>query len=498
MKTHSAVVREKTDLLAFLQDTVLQSPRRILSLLLLTIFLAALLVMNILHRKLGIPENVDIVLDSLLLVLFLYPCLVLLVKRPYLRQIKARERTEAALSQSESRLRIILENNPYLMSVRDADGVILMASKAFADCYGTTAERMTGVPHAFLHRAAGLYEEDLEKSLAADREVIETGQSRFGVEEMTSADGQVRWYRCGRLPVTMPPGTRCVLAISAEITGRICDEVAKEKAREELEQGMEGRTGELARANWKLRDAVEAYQSAAEALSVSKSQLRNLSARLQSALEEERTRISRELHDELGQALTALKFDLTTARDLASPDQACLAEKMKSMIQFTDSIIATVKRISRELRPGMLDDLGLAAAIVWQAREFQKRTRIPCDVGVVPEDMTVDPEQSTAIFRIFQETLTNIARHARATRVEAILESRDGALSLEVRDNGRGITREEISGTKSLGIVGIRERVRWMGGELRIEGSPGAGTVVVVTIPAVKEASLDVPRAHCG
>ncbi|MGE5189711.1 MAG: histidine kinase [Gemmatimonadota bacterium] len=498
MDTGPAEARGYRRLVASWHQTVPQSPKLVLALLFLTIFLAALGVMNILHRIPAIPEKLDIILDSALLVLFVYPCVIFLVKRPYLQQIKARERTETALTESESRMRMILENSPYFMTVRDAAGVILMAGKVFADHYGTTAARMTGVAQAQIHRAAGRNEEDLAKILEADREVIETGEARFGLEKLTDGNGRVRWYRYARLPVMMPSGGCCVLAISGEVTRRIKVEDAMGKARAELERRVEERTAELARANRELTAAVEAYRATAEELSVSRSELRNLSAGLQLALEEERTRISRELHDELGQSLTALKFDLTAAAEQSAADRGVPAERTASMIQFVDSILATVKKISRELRPGILDDLGLAAAVEWQAKEFRKRTRIPCEVVVAPEEMTVDRERSTAVFRIFQEALTNVARHARATKVEAILESGDGALSLEVRDNGRGITSAEISGTKSLGIIGIRERVRWLGGEVRIDGSPGAGTVVAVTLPERKEGGLDASGTPGG
>lgn len=446
--------------------------------------------MNILHRIPAIPEGIDIVLDSLLLLLFFYPFLLFLVKRPYLRQIRERERVEKALVQSESRLRMILENNPYFVAVRDADGVIQLASKMFADFYGTSAERMTGVPQARLHRAAGLDEEDLEKSLAVDREVIETGEPRFGLERMTDGGGFVRWYRFARLPVTMPSGGRCVLAISGEITRRIRAEEAQRRVREDLEKRVRERTADLLRRNRELRRAIASHRKTEEELTVSREQLRDLAASLQSACEEERMRISREIHDELGQSLTALKFDLAAAGTLPASGHAQLAGRTKSMIRIVDSILETVKRISRELRPGMLDDLGLPAAIEWQAKEFQERTRIPCEVVVVPEEMTVDPDRSTAIFRIFQEALTNAARHAGATNVEATLESRNGTVCLEVRDNGRGITKEEMSRPMSLGILGMRERARWWGGEVRIEGTPGSGTVVTATLPSGNEERL--------
>ena len=258
------------------------------------------------------------------------------------------------------------------------------------------------------------------------------------------------------------------------------------KGREQMEHRVEERTAELVRANRELRQAVAAHRAAEEELNRSREQLRNLSAKLESVLEEERTRISREIHDELGQSLTALKFDLSSVGSRIAPGQTPLVEKMKSMMDLVDSTIKAVQKISRELRPGLLDDLGLAAAIAWQAKEFRKRTGIPCEAVISPENGTVDPERSTTIFRIFQEGLTNVARHSRATKVDVILEERAGMLSLEVRDNGKGITEEQISGSKSLGLIGIRERVRRWDGEVLIHGSPGAGTVIRVTIPVAR------------
>lgn len=496
--TTAGAKRKRSTHIASWEETLLRSPRLLLSVLLLSIFIVAFGVMNILHRIPAIPEDLDIFLDTLLLLLFLYPCLVLLIKRPYLHQVRERERTEEALSQSESRLRMILESNPYFMAIRNAEGVVLMASKMFADQYGTSAERMIGVPQAQLHKAAGLNEEELERMLEVDKEVIETGESRFGLESMTHGDGYLRWYRYARLPVTMPSGDRCVLSISSEITRKIKAEEAQQKIQEDLERRMEERTAELLKANRELRQAIATYQITEKELVSSRAELRALSASLRSALEEERTRISREIHDELGQSLTALKFDLTETGNLLAPGEMALADKTKEMIHFVDKILEVVKKITRELRPGVLDDLGLAAAIEWQAKEFGRRTGIPCEVVFDPKEIAADPQCSTVIFRIFQEALTNIARHAGATNVEATLISRGGTVSLEVRDNGRGITKEEISGSKSLGIIGIRERVRWWGGEVRFEGGPGAGTKVMVTLPVESKECPNAQDTHRG
>ena len=229
------------------------------------------------------------------------------------------------------------------------------------------------------------------------------------------------------------------------------------------------------------RDITE-RKRAEEQLRSSREQLRNLSAYLQSMREEERTNIAREIHDELGQVLTALKMD---ASWLGSKyrDYGPITEKTKSMADLIDSTIRTVKRICTELRPGVLDDLGLIAAIEWQAEEFQKRTDIHCEVSFHPHDIALDGERSTAIFRILQETLTNVIRHAEATKVQVRLERKDGRVLLRVEDNGKGITQDHISDPRSFGLIGIRERASFLGGEVRIESGEVKGTIVTVSLP---------------
>jgi signal transduction histidine kinase len=148
-----------------------------------------------------------------------------------------------------------------------------------------------------------------------------------------------------------------------------------------------------------------------------------------------------------------------------------------------DSTVQTIRRIATDLRPGILDDFGLMAAIEWQLQEFQTRAGIECRLSSKVGHLNLDPETSTALFRVFQETLTNVARHANATQVEVLLEEQPNALLLQVRDNGRGISERETFGTKSLGLLGIRERVRLLSGELSIQGNPGKGTTVQVRIP---------------
>jgi len=168
-------------------------------------------------------------------------------------------------------------------------------------------------------------------------------------------------------------------------------------------------------------------------------------------------------------------------------DQKLLLEKTQSMSKLIDMTVQSVQRISSELRPGLLDDLGLSAAIEWQAKEFQNRTNIQCKIISIPEDIIIDRAASTAIFRIFQETLTNIARHANATIVEIMLKQKSGTVKLTVHDDGRGITEKEILDTGSFGLTGMQERAHSLGGSLTIRGARNKGTKVEVFIPTSVE-----------
>jgi len=238
--------------------------------------------------------------------------------------------------------------------------------------------------------------------------------------------------------------------------------------------------------NRALREAQQrsAHRRAEEQLRESHEQLRALSVYLQSVREEERTRIAREVHDELGQALTGCKLDLSWIAGRLPRDQKELVEKTRALSAHIDSTIQMVRRIATELRPGILDHLGLAAALEWQANEFQTRTGIQCDVHSSLNEPELSPDLNTTFFRIFQETLTNVIRHAGATRVAVELREQDGSVVLEVRDNGRGISRAEITNTKSMGLLGMRERAALLGGEFKIgRVARSEGTRVTVSIP---------------
>ena len=164
-------------------------------------------------------------------------------------------------------------------------------------------------------------------------------------------------------------------------------------------------------------------------------------------------------------------------------EYSTLGEKLEEMMRMVDDILSTVRRISSELRPSILDDIGLMAAIEWQAKQFESRSGITCTIDSLGDDLKLNPDQSTAIFRILQEALTNILRHAQASKVNIRVEEANGALVLEVRDNGRGITDEEITGSSSLGLVGMRERANLLGGSIEIIGTAGRGTALILQVP---------------
>jgi signal transduction histidine kinase len=226
-----------------------------------------------------------------------------------------------------------------------------------------------------------------------------------------------------------------------------------------------------------------ANRNAQKRLTRSREQLRSLAARLQSIREEERSKIAREVHDVLGQALTGIKMDATWILTRLSENETKLVARAKSMLALIDSTVQMVRRIATDLRPGLLDNLGLVAAIEWQAGEFQARNGITCRVNTNLRDATIASDAATAVFRIFQETLTNVARHAQATVVSVDLGEQEGRIILQVADNGRGIDLAEITQSKSIGLLGMRERAAILGGELAISGAPGQGTTVVLSLP---------------
>ncbi len=211
--------------------------------------------------------------------------------------------------------------------------------------------------------------------------------------------------------------------------------------------------------------------------------MRAVAASIEAAREDERTLVSREVHDGLGQALTGLKMDLSWLEKLLPEKTPELSARLKAMLLVIDASVVSVRRISSALRPRVLDEVGLIVALKWQAGEFQLRTGIRCKLDVPAEEPTLNGAQSTVAFRTLQEALANVARHAGATRVDIGLSVQSDHFTLKVSDNGRGALTEQLRDPKSLGLLGIRERALLLGGNIQVEGKRGKGTTVTLTVP---------------
>lgn len=250
-----------------------------------------------------------------------------------------------------------------------------------------------------------------------------------------------------------------------------------------LEKRVMQRTEQLSKANQQYQVVLATQKQTEEELRNSHEQLRNLSQHLQAVREEERTIIAREIHDELGQSLTALKMDVSWLGNNLPAGLEPLKAKTAEMLRYIDETIRMVQRISAELRPGILDDLGCMAAIEWLAQEFQKRTGISCEISGNYDCDTLDRYRATALFRIIQEALTNISRHAEASMVWVSMDENDKTLVVSITDNGRGLSDASISDPNSLGLIGMRERARLFGGEVEVSPLAEGGTSVRMIIP---------------
>jgi PAS domain S-box-containing protein len=398
--------------------------------------------------------------------------------------ITERKRIEAALKVSEVRYRRLFETAKDGILILNADtGRITDANPFLQDMLGYSHDELLGKmlweigPFRDIAASRGAFRKLQRKEyIRYDNLPLETKGRRHRHVEFVS-----NVYR--------ENGTRVIQCNIRDITARHQAEVALADFSKELEKRVDERTAELLTANKLMKKMLDEGKRAEEKITKSRERLRNLSGHLHSLLEEERTRISREIHDELGQALTAMKLDLSLIRrSLLSDGLPKRSAKVLEMERSVNRIIQTVRKIATELRPGILDELGVAAAIEWIAKDFQKRTGIGCKVTITAMDKISDTVRATAIFRIVQEALTNVMRHAAASQVNVSLEKKNDTLFVEVRDNGIGIKEGRVFDAKSLGLIGIRERVLLLGGEALISGKLGEGTLVRVILPIANRA----------
>jgi len=360
------------------------------------------------------------------------------------QDVTERRRAEEAVRRSEEHLRLVINTIPVMTWSTRPDGIVDFLNQRWLDYAGLSLEEYVNDPTGPIHP------EDIPRVMEKWLAQMAVGEGYEDEMRLRRADGEYRWFMVRTEPLRDESGKIVKwYGVSTDIDDR---------------------------------------KRAEEQLKITSEQLRALSARLQSTREEEGTRIAREIHDEVGGALTSLKWDLEeTHRILAGPIEpsqlAALREKLHALMKLADTAFSAIRRIASELRPTILDDLGLVAAIEWQTQQFQARTGIVCHCDCSLEKVELSNEQSTAVFRIFQEALTNILRHAQATRVNIKMNKEKSYFVLSVSDNGKGIMNHEKLDQQSLGILGMRERAHLIGGEIEIKGEKEKGTVVVVRVP---------------
>ncbi len=267
-----------------------------------------------------------------------------------------------------------------------------------------------------------------------------------------------------------------------QITYRIRTFSGEEKWVWEQGRAITASNGDLEMLEGFITD-ITAQKRAEQNFEKSREELRNLSRRLQTIREEEKKNIAREIHDEMGQFLTAMKMDLITLEDDLTEDQKSLREKTQVMAGLVDSTLNSIQRICMELRPQVLDVLGLSEAIEWQGKEYERNTGTKVDLIMPRKKLNLDQDRSITCFRILQESLTNVTRHAEATHVKIKVENKKNHLVLKIEDNGKGINDEQLSDPTSLGLIGMRERTIAFGGNVTIVGCPGKGTTLTAEIP---------------
>jgi len=363
------------------------------------------------------------------------------------RDISALKQAEAALRSSEERLNIALNASQMGVWEWDVQTNAVYWSPQCLAMHG--AANFDGTVNSFTRM---VHPEDLPRVLQAiDRAFA--GQTDYVAEyRLLRPNGEVRWVRDTGRPSYDANGN------PVRLIGTVHDITDRKRTQEDLNRLHE-----------KMSD---------------------LNAHLETVREQERLAISREIHDEVGQTLTALKLDLSWIQNRVAKPHPELQERLAEMRKGLDYLIAKAQHITAELRPPLLDNLGLVAAIEWQVRQFRKRSGIECRFLPPEGALPLDEKIATVVMRIFQEALTNILRHAHATLVQVSLYFGEGYLELEIADNGSGISPEEVGSTTAYGVMGMQERARLCQGELEIIGRPGKGTTVTLTVPL--EAALRV------
>lgn len=357
----------------------------------------------------------------------------------FIQEITERKKNEAILADSEKKYRLLFENNPMTMWLFDKTTLkFLDINEAAVATYGYSRDEFLNMTILDIRPAT-----EKEKLEEYKKATIENANLNNGTWSHLKKNGEEIFVEIYAHDIEYI-NTNARLILAMDVTQKI-------KAERELKQ--------------------------------SHRQLRELSAHLQNVREDERGNISREIHDELGQQLTGLKLDLSWVKKKMKTEDFEVIEKVQETLMLIDLTVQTVRRIATELRPGILDDLGLIAALDWQSHEFEKRSGIHCEfiANINPQELT--SEISTGMFRIYQESLTNIARHSGATKVSTLLSKEDGYLKLHIHDNGVGYDVNEATKKGRLGLLGMKERVLMMNGKIELTSKPGSGSSISILAP---------------
>ncbi|HQV30679.1 MAG TPA: PAS domain S-box protein [Calditrichia bacterium] len=397
--------------------------------------------------------------------------------------ISRRKHEEVSLRTSEELYRLLADSATDLITRQNDSGVITYASPASLTILGYPHEELEGLRLSNL-----IYPEDYQKFKSSYSRLARKGGNETITFRIFHKSGHTIWMETSLRSVNPPSGELYeTVAVSRDITERMMVEEALREHRKRLEELVTERTRKLENINRILEEEIKERIITELELKESRETLRRLSAHQESTREEERTRIAREIHDELGQLLSVLRMEIKRLEKTFESEDELRRGKTVSMTQLVDQTIQQVKRISRELRPSILDNLGFISALRWQVKEFQKRAGIQCQLRVkVPEDIPLTPHCASALFRICQEGLTNVLRHAEATRVTITIAESRSKLSLTIRDNGKGMVPENLESHGSFGLLGIRERVHFMKGTVSIDGVPRRGTKIDVKIPLIQ------------
>ncbi|MBW7888252.1 MAG: PAS domain S-box protein [Bacteroidetes bacterium] len=358
-----------------------------------------------------------------------------------------RQRVEEELRQSRERFNTLAKVSTVGIYLATADGFYLYVNDRWSNITGLSSAQAMG--EGFLET---IHSHDRRRIQTQWRKAVEQGTSFYAEYRiiLKNSDDEV-WVLSQALPEKMEDGSVIgYVGTITDITERMNSEIQIDQSRK---------------------------------------QLRALTVRLQTVREEERTFIAREIHDDLGQALTGLRMDLVWLNKQTIKLDESAQKRLRSMMELIDTTIHKVRKIATDLRPGILDDLGLAAAIEWQGKDFHERTGINFAFQSSIDDVEIDEKRTTAFFRIFQESLTNVVRHAKAKNVSIHLRQEGNNILLTVQDDGKGISQHEINNPRSVGFLGMRERAAVFGGEVSVIGIPSKGTTVLVKIPLSSDLS---------